>query len=184
MAVDQTVNEEDEVDEALPEKKSKTGKVLLISFFILVLLIGGGIGAAVMLLDEETLNDLPFASMLLGSEADVGKANSVVKPPIYVELGDPFVVNFIQGNQVRYLQVRIEAMTRDPEIPRAIASHLPRIRHNLVFMFSAFDYVSLASVDGKTEVRDRALEEIQMVLQEETGKAGIEDVYFTSFVMQ
>jgi len=102
----------------------------------------------------------------------------------YVKLGDAFVVNFKAGDQIRYLQVSIEVMTHDGEVPAAIEKHLPVIRNNLVMLFSGLDYKTLSSVEGKQKIRENALAEVQKILDERTGSIGIDDLYFTSFVMQ
>ena len=183
MAIDQTINEEDERELAPPAKKGGVLKILLILFSVL-LLIGASVGGTLML----TGSLVGLTAGLRGgdaAEAD-GKRRAQAKTaaPIYVELGEPFVVNFIEGNQIRYLQVKIEVMTRDETIPQAISTHLPKIRNNLVFMFSGFDYTSLATVTGKQKIRDEALAEVQSILSDEIGNPGVESVYFTSFVMQ
>ena len=145
---------------------------------------------------------LPFRYMLgapveilTGAHTDAAAGNAKAKaaadtkpktkePPIYVELGDAFVVNFNDGNRTRYLQVRIEAMTRDPAISTAINTHLPRIRNNLVFLLSSVTYDQISTLEGKQKLRADTLTEIQKVLKEKIGKPGVEEVYFTSIVMQ
>lgn len=179
MAIDQVIDKEEDGGEAAPAAKSGFGKTLL---FILaaLLLVGMSVGTTL------------FLTGVLGEAAPARSAQKPAtaeeaqkkQPPIYVELGEPFVVNFIEGNQIRYLQVRIETMTRDPAVPAAVARHLPRIRNNLVFMFSGFDYAALGTVEGKQKIRDEALAEVQSVLKQEIGNPGVEAVYFTSFVMQ
>lgn len=102
----------------------------------------------------------------------------------YVKLGDSFVVNFMSGDQIRYLQVTIEVMTHDPAVPGEIETHLPVIRNNLVMLFSGLDYKTLSTVEGKQKIREQALHEIQKILEERTGSPGVDDLYFTGFVMQ
>ncbi len=182
MAIDQTINEDDEREMTPPPKKGGVMKMVLILFSVL-LLIGASVGAT--LIFTGALDGLTAGLSSGAQEGERGKRPSAKSgAPIYVELGDPFVVNFIEGNQIRYLQVKIEVMTRDTAIPQAITTHLPKIRNNLVFMFSGFDYTTLASVTGKQKIRDEALAEIQSILSDEIGDPGIESVYFTSFVMQ
>ena len=179
MAIDQPIDEE-AVSAAPPARKAGIGRMLLLVLAAL-LLVGISVGATL------------FLAGMLGSTGTAATESAVVandpsaqakRPPIYVEFGEPFVVNFIEGTQIRYLQVRIEGMTRDPSVPAQVGKHLPRIRNNLVFMFSGFDYASLGTVAGKQRIRDEALAEVQNVLRQEVGDAGIEAIYFTSFVMQ
>jgi flagellar FliL protein len=177
MAIDQTIDEE--VATAAPAaRKSGIGRTVLLvlaALFLVGISVGATLFMAGMLQAPAALESAPAADQS-GAQAK--------RPPIYVEFGEPFVVNFVEGNQIRYLQVRIEGMTRDPAIPAHVSKHLPRIRNNLVFMFSGFDYASLTTVAGKQRIRDEALAEVQNVLRQEIGDPGIEAIYFTSFVMQ
>lgn len=197
---DEEINEDEETEQPKPKKKSGLLKILVIVFSA-ILLIATSVGATLMLTgalsksdqaevaatDGEAPADAP-ANAEDKSKSKKGKDKKAAKepkaPPIYVELGDPFVVNFVEGVQIRYLQVKIEAMTRDAVVAEAVKTHLPQIRNNLVMMFSNLDYGSLASAEGKQKIRDQALVEIQNILKEETGNTGVESVYFTSFVMQ
>jgi len=121
-----------------------------------------------------------------GSESDGsgGGGDAAQGEAKYVKLGDSFVVNFLAGDQIRYLQVTIEVMTHDPNTPGAIETHLPVIRNNLVMLFSGLDYKTLSSVEGKQKIREEALHEVQKILKKRTGGGSIDDLYFTSFVMQ
>ncbi len=181
MAIDQTINEEDEREMAPPARKGGVMKILLIVFSVLLLIIAS-VGTTLVMTGgiDEIISNMRAGA----AEGDGKRAPARPAAPIYVELGEPFVVNFIEGNQIRYLQVKIEVMTRDGATPQAISTHLPKIRNNLVFMFSGFDYTSLATVAGKQKIRDEALAEIRSILSDETGNPGVESVYFTSFVMQ
>jgi len=113
-----------------------------------------------------------------------GEGDAALGEAKYVKLGESFVVNFMAGDQIRYLQVTIEVMTHDPAVPGAIETHLPVIRNNLVMLFSGLDYKTLSTVEGKQKIREEALHEVQKILEKRTGTLGIDDLYFTSFVMQ
>lgn len=196
---DEEINEDE--DNEKPKPKRKSGGVLKILLIVVsaVLLIGTSVGATLLLtgaLGHKSGDEVAVAEddgEAAAEEApkekskkskDKKSAKEPKAPPIYVELGDPFVVNFIEGVQIRYLQVKIEAMTRDQVVAGAIKTHLPQIRNNLVMMFSNLDYASLTTAEGKQAIRDKALVEVQSILKAETGNTGAEAVYFTSFVMQ
>ncbi len=120
-----------------------------------------------------------------GETAPPKKKRKVVHgEPIYSKLGDAFIVNFMAGDQIRYLQVEIEVMSRDPDVAKDIETHMPVIRNNLVMLFSGLDFETISTVEGKQKIREQALHEVQKILEEQTGYKGIEDLYFTSFVMQ
>lgn len=183
MAIDDPINDDEDNEQPRP-KKSGFGKILLIVLSVVVL-VGASVGGTLFMTGA-----LGGDAGLLASD-DGGKSsakkshkNDKKAKAVYVKLGEPFVVNFMEGNQMHYLQVKIEAMTRDPVVPEAIETHLPQIRNNLVMLFSGLDYATLSTVPGKQKIRDEALAEIRAVLDQETGDPGVEAVYFTSFVMQ
>jgi flagellar FliL protein len=202
---DEEINEdEDEGEKPKPKKKSGILKILLIVFSA-ILLVATSVGATLFLTgalskhDESAVvaeegGDAASSDAESGTDAKAKKKDKKSKdkkgakepklPPIYVELGEPFVVNFVEAAQIRYLQVKIEAMTRDQVVADAVKANLPQIRNNLVMMFSGLDYGSLTTAEGKQKIRDQALTEVQNIVKDETGNSGVEAVYFTSFVMQ
>jgi len=106
------------------------------------------------------------------------------KEPIYYAFDPAFVVNFNDGKSIRYLQVTLEIMTYDSHVVEDVERHMPVIRNNLIMMFSSLNYEVLNTVAGKRKLQDEALSEIQSILLDKSGKEGVDEVYFTSFVMQ
>jgi flagellar FliL protein len=106
------------------------------------------------------------------------------KPAIYFAFDPPLIVNFEDQQAVRFLQVTIEIMARDQDVIEAVQKHAPIIRNNLMLLMSDRDYHTLMTRDGKEKLRQEALKEVQSVLKHETGHAGVENLLFTSFVVQ
>lgn len=161
---------------AATPKKSK--KMLIIGIVVLLLGLSGGATAY-------------FMGMLGGDDkvAEEGDAATeeevVAKQPLnYIPLDPAFVVNFGDQSEVRFLQVTIELGTRDSAMVDQVKEHRPAIRNNLVMLFSSQDPMALNTREGKEKLRAETLAEVQKVLQEETGEPGVENVFFTSFVMQ
>ena len=75
-------------------------------------------------------------------------------------------------------------MTRSTEAIEAMKKHSPMIRNNLLILFSGQKAKTLRTIKGKEALRSAVLKEIQKILESELGKAEVEAVYFTSFVMQ
>lgn len=113
-----------------------------------------------------------------------GKGDDGKNAATYYAFDPPFVVNFQAQDQLRFLQVKVEVMMRDPKVTPSIEKHMPVIRNNLVVLFSSQDFTTISTRVGKDRLRAQALAEIQKVLKESTGQPGVEQVYFTSFVMQ
>ncbi len=168
--------EEDQDEDVTQEKKKKP--ILLIAIAALVLLGGGG-GAAFFLMGNEDAN----AAVEEESVADA-EGEETLTEAYYFSLDPPFVVNFSGTSRARFLQVSIEGLTRDSKVKEDITKHIPQVRNNIVLLLSSKTYDELSTQDGKKGLRKEVLKEIQKILEAETGKEGVEDVFFTSFVMQ
>jgi flagellar FliL protein len=61
---------------------------------------------------------------------------------------------------------------------------MPRIRNDLLMLFSQQTVTGLSTLAGKQALEKAALASVQKVMTQETGKPGVDALYFTSFVMQ
>jgi flagellar FliL protein len=102
----------------------------------------------------------------------------------YVSLGPPMTVNLGEEEDARFLQVTLEAMTRDAETASAIEKHLPLIRNDVLLIFSAADAEQIRNREGKESIRQSILAGLQKALAENGSEGTVEAIYFTSFVMQ
>jgi flagellar protein FliL len=155
-----------------PRKSSK----LLIIIIAAVLVLGGGGAAAYF----------AFAGGEKDTKADATKPQEHPKgPAIFVALDPPFVVNFEAEQLVRFLQVTVQVMSRDPITVDLIKQNDPIVRNDLLLLLGNQDYNTISSREGKEKLRLLALETIRKVVTNAGGKAdSVEAVYFTSFVMQ
>jgi flagellar FliL protein len=169
MADIPTLDAAPEGAEAKPKGKSK---LLLIIIIAVVVLAGGGAAAWFFLGQDEK-----------GKAAHVEKKPAL--PPQYVALDPPFVVNFEATQLVRFLQITVQVMTREPEMVELIKTNDPVIRNDLLLLFGNQRYEVIASREGKEKLRLDALESVRKIMKQAGGKPeAIEAVYFTSFVMQ
>ncbi|MFV2055075.1 MAG: flagellar basal body-associated FliL family protein [Thiohalomonadales bacterium] len=168
---------EAEDDAESESSASGSSKKLIIIISVVLLLIAGTVGGL-------------FAAGVIGGgghedeEADEDDTEEPAGPAVYIPIEPAFVVNFTDTAKARFLQITMEAMTRNPDVPGQIENHLPAIRNNLVLLFSSQTYESISTLEGKEALREEALAVVQEILEEETGDPGIEAVYFTSIVMQ
>lgn len=117
-------------------------------------------------------------------EAAAEKAHPVA-PAIYVSFEPPFVVNFESGGLVRFLQVAIQVMTRDPHTAEELKTHDPVIRNDLLLLLGNQKYETISTREGKEALQHQALEAIRNIIKTNGGKAeSVDSVLFTSFVMQ
>jgi flagellar FliL protein len=112
-----------------------------------------------------------------------GEGGEGGKPSLFYAIDPPLVVNFEDGSAVRFLQISMEIMAKDQKSLESVQKNIPLIRNNLLLLMSNRNYQSLMSREGKEKLRAEALAEIQSV-QKKTGGLEIDDVLFTSFVVQ
>jgi flagellar protein FliL len=156
--------------EAAPKGKSKKTLIIVILLAV-VLLAGGGVGAW-------------FAFMPHGKKKDVAKSEPQA-PALYVALDPPFVVNFEADQQVRFLQVTAQLMSRDPATIELLKTNDPVVRNDLLMLFGGQKYAVVSTREGKEALRTQTLAAVRKIVAGAGGKAEkVEAVYFTSFVMQ
>jgi len=105
------------------------------------------------------------------------------KPSVYYAIDPPLVVNFEDGSAVRFLQITMEIMAHDEKAIDSVQRNIPLIRNNLLLLMSNRNYQSMMSREGKEKLRQEALAEVRAV-QKKEGGPDVDDVLFTSFVVQ
>jgi flagellar FliL protein len=104
---------------------------------------------------------------------------------IYYKFDPAFVVNFGTDGNTRYLQITLEAMSRDQAVIDEIKNNEPAIRNDLVLLYSAQQPEALLAPEGKEKLRQATLDAVRKIIAGEGAKAeAVEAVYFTSFVIQ
>jgi flagellar FliL protein len=160
-----------------PKKKSK----MLLVIILAIVLVGVGVGGWL------AFKPKPAEGATAGATAPAKKAEKgkPPAPPIYFKYDPAFVVNFGGEGSARYLQVMVEAMTRDPAVAEIIKNNEPAVRNDLVLLFSSQNDATLLSTDGKEKLRQSTLDAIRKIVASEGGDPKlVENVYFTSFVIQ
>jgi flagellar protein FliL len=130
--------------------------------------------------DEEllALADVPAEEVAEESDEPIG-------PAIYVPLDPPFVVSFSdEGGGSRFLQLTLQAMARSEHTIEAVKTHAPAIRNSFLFLISAYKVEDLATLEGKEKLRAAMLVAANEIMEKNTGEPGIEELYFTSLVIQ
>jgi flagellar basal body-associated protein FliL len=116
--------------------------------------------------------------------AEEHKPEGAGKPAQYFSFDPPLVVNFDDTQAVRFLQLQIDVMARDEKVIEAVKQNAPAMRNNLLMLMNNRDYKTLMTREGKEGLRQECLKEVQRILKKETGSTGVEDLYFSSFVVQ
>ncbi len=127
-----------------------------------------------------------------GATIENGKTN-------YFTIEPAFVVNVVDGRQLRFLQVAVDIVSMDSNTIEAVQDHRAPIRHELLMLFAHRELAEVMGLRQREELRQAALQRIQEALlkyadikPDATAKdkdgnkypTGIQDVLFTSFVIQ
>jgi flagellar FliL protein len=183
----------DEADDAPPPPPKKSGGFMgtvvnglgIFALTLLAVVLGGFINAKLHPLPDLKLDKdgkitaiAPVATAPKGAEG-----GGSGKPSVYYAIDPPLVVNFEDGSAVRFLQITMEIMAHDEKAIESVQKNIPLIRNNLLLLMSNRNYQTMMSREGKEKLRDEALAEIRAV-QKKEGGPDVDDVLFTSFVVQ
>ncbi len=136
---------------------------------------GGGAVMAVM-----QLGGLPVAGgkvkAAANDDATPGKLD-------YVELDNAFTSNLVDTG--RYLQLRIAVSTTGgPAVTAALVKHKLAIVSSVLAVLGEMGESDIATRAAKDKLRTQVRTVINDVLRRKAGTAGIDEVYFTSLVVQ
>lgn len=157
---------------AAPAQKKALWLMVVVAFAALA---AGGAGAYFFLGKDSTAD-----------ATEGGQKKAAPKQPAqYVKLDPPFVVNFEAKGLMRFLQVTVEIMARDPVTIDVVKKNDPMIRNDLILLFGSQRYEDISTREGKEKLRADALQVVADVIDAEGGEgAKVEQLFFTSFVMQ
>jgi flagellar FliL protein len=179
-------------DDAPPPPPKQSGGLMgtLINglgIFVLTLVavvIGGGINAKLHPLPDLQLDkDGKIKAIVPVAAAAHGEDKGEPKTTLYYAIDPPLVVNFEDASVVRFLQITMEIMAHDQKAIDSVQKNIPLIRNNLLLLMSNRNYQSMMSREGKEKLRQEALTEVRAV-QKKQGSPDVDDLLFTSFVVQ
>ena len=161
--------------DAKAAKPAKSGKAFLLIAVIAVVAVAAAGGAGWYFAQKKTP----------GHAAAEPAAAKIPAPAQYFPLDPAFVVNLNNASSgAQFLQVEIQLMTRDPAALEVLKQQAPGIRAKLLMQLSQVNADSLTTLEGKEALRKQALASVKTMMTAETGKPIVEDLVFTSFVMQ
>ncbi len=168
---------EEEINENADEEEKPAGGKKKLIFIILgvILLIGGSIGGTLMMVGSST----DTADAEVDEPAEVSWDDAT-----YIDLKPPFTVNLAPDDPVGFLQISIQVLTFDDDVAEELEKHKPLIRNNLVVLFGQQNSADLRVIEGKERLQKSALETVQSVINKFGTGGEVDNVFFTSFVMQ
>jgi flagellar FliL protein len=182
----------DSADDSTPPPPKKSGGLMAtlmngMGIFVLTLIavvVGGFVNAKLHPLPDLQLDkDGKIKAILPVAAAAKGEDAAAAKNTLYFAIDPPLVVNFEDGSVVRFLQISMEVMAHDQKAIDSVQKNIPLIRNNLLLLMSNRNYQSMMSREGKDKLRQEALAEVRAV-QKKEGSPDVDDILFTSFVVQ
>lgn len=180
----------------LDVNEKKGGKTTMIIMVVVGILLLNGIGVGVWM----------FLSGGDSKSSDTAEKNeSVLAPLHYLTMVPEFIVNFGPNSRVRYLQVDLLIATRDEAVLETVNTYRPVIRNDILVLLSSVNFDDLKDRQGKEVLQKKLLNAVNKVVtsalhaapvdgvendtrSEEAAnddvKGPIENIYFTSFIMQ
>jgi len=104
----------------------------------------------------------------------------------YYDLKPSFVANFGSTNKkkLKFVKADVSIRTSSDSAVTQVMNHDALVRHQIVMLLSRQTEKKMSSSLGQEEIRVEALKVVNEALEEETGSIQIDDLLFTSFVVQ
>ena len=165
-----------DADDEQVEESGGGGKKKMILFILAALvLVGGAVGATLMLVgggDDETTSEEEVIEEVVKGDA------------VYVDLKPAFTVNLDPDDAVGFLQVSMQVLTFNADVAADMEKHKPLIRNNLVVLFGNQKSIDLRAPEGKENLQKAAVGVVQTIIDEHGSGGEVDNVFFTTFVMQ
>jgi len=190
----------DEEIEVEGKKKSPLIKIIVIALVAILLLVGTAVGTMFVtgFFDKEDTAAAEQALKDMEKSATDGKAAAVDTTPqkvakespelqrfenSYMELEKPLVSNLTNTRKV--IQLNLAIMTHyDERVFKNAKKHEFALRSVALDVMRQMTEADLAKPEFRTELAAKIREAMNSVLQKYEDFGGIEEVYFTSFVVQ
>lgn len=174
---DRELTEEEVAEEERKAKRKQRTLLIVMGVLLVALSVALTLTLLYFLSDRD-------AEPLEGDEVVEEPLEPASREAIYFPIRDKFIANYNVRGRQRFLQVEVNLMFRDNEVADAIEEHMPRIRNDFNMLLSGQEFADLQTPEGRELLRQDALRSVQGILEEEMGEPGVEQVLFTSFVMQ
>ncbi|MBI2354703.1 MAG: flagellar basal body-associated FliL family protein [Deltaproteobacteria bacterium] len=93
---------------------------------------------------------------------------------------EPFIVNIYDGQELRYLKVKVELEMAGPAIKGELDARMAPIRDAILVLLSTKTMQDIQDIQGKTQLK----EEILGAVNKQLPPGKVVKVYFTDFVVQ
>jgi flagellar FliL protein len=123
-------------------------------------------------------HDKPGKGVDLPSPSDPAKYQAT-----YFQVQAPFTTNLVDTDSFAQISIAV-ATYYDNRVIQAMTTHETAIRSAILMMLAQESQTALDTPAGKEALQARLKTVINTVLKQKTGYGGIDNVYFTNFVIQ
>ncbi len=107
------------------------------------------------------------------------------KTPSYVSLGKAMIINLATTKKrLTFLQLKVDVLVEGDDAKEAVEAHIPAIRHQILLLLSEQSAIDMKTSAKRNDIRKLATEQVKELMVELADNDNIEDVLFTSFLIQ
>lgn len=149
----------------------KSNKLLIIILSATVLLLGGAGAGGWFWWQQQT-------------GGDKTRKAAPPAPPVFAAM-EPFTVNLqSEPGSEQFLQVALTLQVGDTSDVDAIKLYMPQVRSRVLLLLSSKTASEIATVDGKKKLAAEIMSQIKQPFAANAQALKVNDVFFTSFVIQ
>jgi flagellar FliL protein len=153
----------------------KSPKKLIIMIVAALILVAAGGGVTFFLMKEDSSK---------GENAEHVDEATGHAEKLYFDMSKPIVVDFPKGASVQHGRITVSMLVEGAETIAVLKKNEPMIRNNLLMLIGAQDPANLNTREGKELLGKAMLDNVTAVLVKMAGKGKVNEIFFTSFVMQ
>ncbi|MBC7414257.1 MAG: flagellar basal body-associated protein FliL [Herminiimonas sp.] len=158
-----------EAEDDAPVAK-KSSKKLIIIILLVVLLAGGG-GAAWFFMGQKESAGAKHAKV------------EAVKPPVFLVV-EPFTVNLQSEGTEQFLQAAFTLQVGSAEQVDQLKLYMPQVRSRLLLLLTSKKASEINTAEGKKKLSNEIMAAVKQPFSAGAKPQEINDVFFTSFVIQ
>ena len=169
-------------DLEIGEGQGKKKKLIIIIGGVVLLAVVAVVG--VLMMSGDSSEPVPEAAAAEASAAEDPNAAADKGSALYVSMPRPFIFNVPGASKDRLVQIKVQLLVRGTNNEETAKVHIPLIESTLLRTFSTSNAEELITVEGKENLKKKALKEVKSALTDVAGSNVVEEVLFTGFVMQ
>ena len=104
--------------------------------------------------------------------------------PEFYQIRPSIIITLPSEGKTRYVSVDVDLMTRSKSSIKTLEAYGPLIKSNVVELLSRQSFDTIITEEGKKKILAQVLKTLQTIMSEQAGEPIIEQVLFTSFIVQ